>query len=68
MTFKNIAANWKTTLAGIVALVIQIGPILWPTVITPAIANTISTIAVSLGVVAAKDGNVTGGTTTQPSK
>jgi hypothetical protein len=65
---KSLLANWKTTLAGVIALVIQIGPVLWPTVITPAVANTISVISASIGVVVAKDGNVTGGTTTQPSK
>lgn len=57
---KNILINWKTTLAGIIAILIQVGPILFPTVITPAIANTISIIATSLGIVVAKDGNVTG--------
>lgn len=62
---KNLLANWKTTLAGGIALLIQIGPILWPKVITPATANTISLLAASLGIVVAKDGNVTGGTTKQ---
>ena len=54
--------NWKTTLAGIVAIVIQLGPIVAPKYITPVVANTISTIAASLGLMTAKDFNVTGGT------
>jgi hypothetical protein len=65
---KNLLTNWKTTLAGAIALLIQLGPVLFPKYITPAVANTISIIAGSLGIVVAKDGNVTGGNTTQPSK
>lgn len=62
---QTLLTNWKTTLAGLIALVIQVGPVLWPTVITPATANTITAVAVSLGIIAAKDSNVTGGTTKQ---
>ncbi len=65
---KSLLINWKTTLAGIIGLVIQLGPVLYPTIITTQVANTITAIAVACGVIVAKDGNVTGGTTTQPSK
>jgi len=57
---KNLTLNWKTTLGGAVAILIQIGPILFPKTITPQVANSISALAVALGLVAAKDGNVTG--------
>lgn len=53
--------SWKTTLAGAIAIFIQLGPVLFPKYITPQIANTISTTAGALGLLAAKDSNVTGG-------
>lgn len=68
---KNLLVNWKTTLAGIIALIIQLGPVLFPQYITPTVANTISVIAGGLGIIVAKDGNVSGiGTkaTTDPTK
>ncbi len=55
--------NWKTSLSALVAIVIQFGPVVVPQYITPAIANTITGIATALGLFAAKDFNVTGGTT-----
>lgn len=54
--------NWKTTLAGVVAIVIQFGALVAPKLITENVANTISVIATALGVTLAKDHNVTGGT------
>lgn len=54
--------NWKTTLSGIVILLLQVGPTLFPQYITPSVANVISGVAVALGLLAAKDSNVTGGT------
>lgn len=62
---KNLLKNWKTTLAGVIAIVVQVGPVLLPKYITPTVANSISVIAGSMGVIAAKDGNVTGGTVQQ---
>lgn len=62
---KSLTINWKTTLAGAVALLIQLGPVLLPKYITPTVANTITVIATSLGLIVAKDKNVTGGTTKQ---
>lgn len=57
-----LSKNWKTTIAGIIAIIIQVGPIIWPRYITPSVANTISTIAAALGLIAAKDSNVTSDT------
>lgn len=62
---NTLLANWKTSLAGLIALVIQIGPLVAPKYITPAVANTISVIAGALGLIVAKDKNVTGGTVKQ---
>jgi len=60
MNIKNFSINWKTTLAGAIAIFVQIGPVLFPKTITPRIANTISVIAVAVGLGVAKDANVTG--------
>jgi hypothetical protein len=57
---KNLTINWKTTLVGVIVFIIQVGPILLPNVITHELANTISAVAAALGLVVAKDGNVTG--------
>lgn len=54
--------NWKTTLGAVVAIVIQFGPLVFPKYINETTANTISLIAASLGLIQAKDHNVTGGT------
>lgn len=53
--------NWKTTLAGIVAVL----PLLAQAIghpISADVASAIQTIAVALGLFSAKDNNVTGGT------
>ena len=57
--------NYKTTLAGILAVLPQILSVLFPKVITQDVANTISGLMVTLGLIAAKDNNVTGGTKQQ---
>ena len=55
--------NWKTSIAGILVILITVATTLgW---ITPAIAAAITSLLVSLGLMAAKDNNVTGGTTPQ---
>lgn len=58
-----IKKNWKTALAGLIGVAVQILPQLG--VIDQQTANAISVIAASLGLVAAKDSNVTGGTKPQ---
>lgn len=55
--------NWKTTLAALI--VALIGAATAMEYITPSIAGAIMTIAVSLGLIAAKDSDVTGGTKQQ---
>ena len=57
---STLLKNWKTTLAGLIALLIQIGPIVAPKIITQSVANEISLVAGALGLVVSKDGNVTG--------
>jgi len=60
---KNIVKNWKTTLAGILVVVIPVVTQLG--YITPEMAGAIVTILTGLGLIAAKDHNVTGGTNNQ---
>jgi len=57
--------NWKTTVAGILAAML-VGLHAWkPEVFTTELTSAISTILVSLGLLAAKDSNVTGGNVQQ---
>jgi hypothetical protein len=57
--------SWKTGLAGVLAIVPVILHALFPTVVTSEVAGTITSLFVGLGLIAAKDSNVTGGTTKQ---
>lgn len=54
--------NWKTSLAGILIVVSQFGGIMG---IPPKAVQAVTTICVAGGLIAAKDNNVTGGTTQQ---
>jgi hypothetical protein len=54
--------NWKTTLAGALALALVISHAIWPAVMTTELATGISSVLVAAGLLVAKDGNVTGGT------
>lgn len=60
---KSLTKNWKTTAAGLIGL-LTVGALSqhW---ITPETAAAIATLSTSLGLVVAKDGNVTGGTKQQ---
>jgi hypothetical protein len=62
---KSLTANWKTTAAGIIALAITAIKIFYPSVLTTEAYTAILGVLGGLGLVAAKDGNVTGGTTPQ---
>lgn len=53
--------SWKTTLAGIIAIASYVLPLVGIP-IPPGIADGIFGVAVGTGLIAAKDGNVTGGT------
>ena len=55
--------SWKTTLAG--AIVLLTGVAVTMKWITSDVATAVITIAGALGLVAAKDSNVTGGSTPQ---
>lgn len=57
--------NWKTTLAGVLAVMVGVAHTLWPTIITIEVTGAINTILIAAGLIAAKDGNVTGGTVAQ---
>lgn len=56
-------ANWKTTAAGVIALIITAIKIFKPEFMTTDLYTTIISILGGLGLIAAKDFNVTGGTT-----
>ena len=62
---KSLTANWKTTLTGVIALIIAGIKIFDPSLMSTEVFTTIMTVLTGLGFVAAKDGNVTGGTTQQ---
>jgi uncharacterized membrane protein len=57
--------SWKTTLAGVLSIAPQLLHAFFPTVVTAEVANSLTSLFVALGLIAAKDGNVTGGTTPQ---
>ena len=60
---KSFLTNWKTTLAGIV--VIGLYGLQMVGVNIPGVHIDPATLAVGAGLIFAKDGNVTGGTTKQ---
>lgn len=55
--------NWKTTLAGLI--VAGVGTAVAMHWISAEVGGAILTIATAVGLIAAKDSNVTGGTTKQ---
>lgn len=58
--------NWKTTVAGIIAIGLQIASIWAPGVMgNPKVIQSIQIASLAGGLVAAKDNNVTGGTKQQ---
>ena len=59
----SLLKNWKTTLAGLISLVSIAGTSLG--FLTHEQAAAIAGIAMSFGLISAKDGNVTGGTKPQ---
>jgi hypothetical protein len=60
----NMFPNWKTSLAGVVTVLIPIINQLVP-VLPPQYAAIASGVVAGLGLLFAKDMNVTGGTTRQ---
>ena len=61
---KSIAINWKTSATGIAAVLGAIAHMLTTRTIG---AEDITAIFTGVGLIFAKDGNVTGGTVSQPS-
>jgi hypothetical protein len=55
---KNITKNWKTSLAGFFGIVSVIVPVAFPQYAT--LAHQVTAVAVSLGLIAAKDGDKVG--------
>jgi len=52
--------SWKTTLAGVLSVLPMILHALFPEIVTLDAAATITAALASLGLIAAKDGNVSG--------
>lgn len=57
---KNLKINWKTTAAGVGLIILVVAHVLFPATITAAVMASGISIMAGLGLVAAKDGNVTG--------
>ena len=55
---KNLFKNWKTSLAGFLGIASVIVPVIAPQYAT--VAHQVTALAVSLGLIAAKDGDKTG--------
>ena len=55
---NNIFKNWKTTLAGIFGFASVVVPVVLPQY--APIAHQVTALAVSLGLIVAKDGDKTG--------
>lgn len=64
---KNLLTNWKTTLGGVLTMLIGIAALLGVKVgSTPIDPSTaLAMITAGFGLLFAKDGNITGGTTQQ---
>jgi hypothetical protein len=54
--------NWKTSLAGILIAIVQVGGVLG---LPPKVVQVATVLSAAGGFVAAKDGDVTGGTRKQ---
>jgi hypothetical protein len=57
---NSLLKNWKTTLAGALGVLLIVLKIVFPQTFTTEIVTTIGFLLGSLGLVAAKDGSVTG--------
>lgn len=62
----KINGSWKTSLFGILAVLPQVLPLLFPKIVTPTVATAISVLFVAAGLSQSKDRNVTGGTSLNP--
>ena len=57
--------NWKTSLAAFLAILVTVAHAVWPKKITLEVMASINTVLGALGLAAAKDHDVTGGSVTQ---
>lgn len=62
---KNILTNWKTTSVAAAAAALALLNYFFPQTFTAQLNTMILTALTAFGFIAAKDGNVTGGTTKQ---
>lgn len=53
--------SWKTGLAGILVIALMVAHQFYPAIFTEAIVGSITSLLVAVGLIAAKDANVTGG-------
>lgn len=63
---KSLRANWKTTAAGVGAILTGLSGLVHlvnPDVPGPDLGTSVVSIVTGIGLIVAKDGNVTGGTT-----
>lgn len=52
--------NWKTTLAGILAVLLTAAHAVWPQIFTAELTTAINTVLIAIGLGYAKDHNVSG--------
>jgi|GEM_PF-2373637 len=57
--------SWKTTASGIASILPQVLHAIYPAIVTAEVANGLSAFFVAIGLVAAKDNSVKGGTSQQ---
>jgi len=57
---NSLLKNWKTTTAGVLGILTIILKVIFPNIFTPEVLTLIGLALGSLGLVAAKDGSVTG--------
>ena len=65
---KNFFSNWKTTVAGLTAIATGVSGILhavYPEIPGPDLSTAWASLVTGLGLLFAKDGNVTGGNVRQ---
>ena len=64
--FGSFLTNWKTTSSGVVMIMLALGSQFFGLTI-PGLTESPGTLLLAgIGMLSAKDGNVTGGTTIQP--
>ena len=57
---NTILKSWKTTLAGVLSVVLAGVTIKYPAIFTPELDSVIVAVLAGFGLIVSKDGNVTG--------